>query len=146
MGPPGSGKTHLLTAVCNALLSRNVSVHYFPWVGGSNDLRDAIRDGSETIHTLINRMKAVDALYIDDLFKGRKEPTPFQLEFLFDVINDRYLNHKAIMISSERDIEQLCDIDEGIGSRIYEMCKDYTVIMRLTAQEQDLVLNYRLVP
>ncbi len=146
LGPPGTGKTRLLIAVANALLARGIGVHYFPWVEGSNDLRDAVHDSGESMKRLRDALKTVDVLYIDDLFKGRKEPTQFQLEFLFDVVNFRSLNHRPILVSSERDIDGLCDVDEGIGSRIYERCRDFTVIMHLTAQEKDrgMILNYRL--
>ncbi len=144
LGQPGSGKTHLLVAVSNALMALGVGVLYFPWVEGSNELRDAVKDGaSETLKSRINAMKTSDVLYIDDLFKGRKSPTDYQLEFLFDTVNERYLNHRPILLSSEKSIDQICEIDEGIGSRIYEMCRDYVGVMQLYPGEQG-TLNYRL--
>jgi len=136
LGKPGSGKTHLLTAIANRLLKKGVGVLYFPWVEGFNEIKDDL----STLESRIHHMSTVSVLFIDDLFKGRKEPTPFQLEQLFAIINYRYLNHLPILISSEKDIDQICDYDEAIGSRIYEMCKDYTVILK-----GDKNLNYRLV-
>lgn len=136
LGKPGSGKTHLLIAIANKLLGQGVGVLYFPWVEGFNDLKsnfDAIQDK-------IHRIKQVEVLFIDDLFKGRRQITDFQIEQMFEIINYRYLNHLPIMISSEKDIDQLCEIDEAIGSRIYEMCKDFTVVLK-----GDKRLNYRIV-
>lgn len=86
-------------------------------------------------------MKRVDVLFIDDLFKGRDFPTNFQIEQMFAVVNYRYINHKPIMISSEKTVDELCDIDEALGTRIFEMSKDYTVVIKGNRKK----LNHRLV-
>jgi DNA replication protein DnaC len=135
LGQPGSGKTHLLTSIANALLDQGVGVIYFPWVEGLNDLKDDFSQLNEKV----KQLKEIEVLFIDDLFKGRKTATDWQLEQLFEVVNYRYLNHLPILISSERDIDEICDEDEGIGSRIYQMSKDFTVVLK--GEEG---LNYRL--
>lgn len=135
LGRPGCGKTHLLMAVANGLIREGIPVLYFPWVEGFNEIKDNL----DLTEERINKMQTVDVLFIDDMWKGRKEPTPFQLEQMFAVINDRYLNKKPVMISSERDIDEMCAIDEGIGSRINEMCRDFRVVLK-----GDRSLNYRL--
>ncbi|WP_431308770.1 ATP-binding protein [Alicyclobacillus fastidiosus] len=142
LGRPGCGKTHLLMAVCNNLMRKGIEVLYFPWVEGMNELRDDMDD----LERRVGVLRKVEVLYIDDLFKGRKEPTPFALEQLFGIINYRYLNHKPILVSSEKTVDQLCEIDEGVGSRIYEMARNYTVLMSLTPEEKasGMQLNYRL--
>jgi DNA replication protein DnaC len=135
LGQPGSGKTHLLISIANALLDKGVGVIYFPWVEGLNDLKDDFSKVNEKVQQL----KEVDILFIDDIFKGRREPTDWQKESLFEIVNYRYLNHLPMLISSERDIDQICDADEGIGSRIYQMSKDFTVVLR-----GEKNLNFRL--
>ncbi|PWW06291.1 DNA replication protein DnaC [Paenibacillus cellulosilyticus] len=135
LGRPGCGKTHLLMAIANKLLSSGVGVAYFPWVEGFNDLKSDLDAVAEKVY----RLQQAEVLYIDDLFKGRKEVTPFQIEQLFAIINYRYLQHKPLLISSERTVSDMCEIDEGIGSRIYEMSKTYRVTLQ-GGQE----LNYRL--
>lgn len=135
MGRPGSGKTHLLMAVANYLIQHRVPVMYFPWVEALNNLKDDFSKLDERIR----QMQTVPVLYIDDLFKGRKMPTEFQLEQLFAVVNDRYLNKRPMLISSEKMMDEIIDLDEGLGSRLAEMCMDYTVFM-IGGRE----LNYRL--
>lgn len=138
LGQPGAGKTHLLTALANNLImKKQVSVLYFPFVEGFNDLKDDFT----LLEEKLTKMKRIGVLFIDDLFKGRKEPTDFQKEQMFAVINYRYLNHKPIMVSSEKTVDELCDIDEALGTRIYQMCKDYTVVIKGDRK----VLNHRLV-
>ncbi|MBL5768004.1 ATP-binding protein [Bacillus sporothermodurans] len=137
LGQPGSGKTHLLTALANNLIQKKqISVLYFPFVEGFNDLKDDFN----LLEEKITKMKRVGVLFIDDLFKGRDFPTPFQLEQMFGVINYRYLNYLPIMISSEKTVDDLCDIDEALGTRIYQMSKDYTVVIKGDRN----VLNHRL--
>lgn len=135
LGEPGSGKTHLLMALSNNLIKRGVRVQYFPWVEGYNDLKNNL----DLLDEKIYQMQTVPVLFIDDLFKGRREATNFQIEQLFAVVNYRYLNHLPILVSSEKDIDEICEIDMGIGSRIYEMCKDYTVVLKGVPG-----LNYRI--
>jgi DNA replication protein DnaC len=138
LGQPGAGKTHLLTALANNLIiKKQVSVLYFPFVEGFNDLKDDFT----VLEEKLTKMKRVGVLFIDDLFKGRTHPTDFQIEQMFAVINYRYLNHKPIMISSERTVDELCDIDEALGTRIFEMSKNYTIVIKGDRK----VLNHRLV-
>ena len=152
-GRPGSGKTHLLMAVANALLAKGVSVLYFPWVTGTNELRASVKQDGEYLKKL-HAMQSVDVLFIDDLYKGRKYPTDFQTEFLFDVVNERYLHHLPILLSSEKTPDEIMSmrdekgvvVGEGVGSRLYEMTKNYLSIMELQPGEEDLILNYRLMP
>lgn len=143
LGKPGSGKTHLLSAVANNLMRQEVRVMYFPHVEGMEELKEDFDKMPEKVHA----MKRVDVLYWDDLFKGRDKPTAWQLEKIFEVVNYRYLNNLPMLISSERTIDDLVDIDEGIGSRIYSMCKNHCVELEATDEEvaTGKKLNYRLV-
>jgi DNA replication protein DnaC len=143
MGAPGSGKTHLLMAIANGLLRRGITVQYFPWVEGVGELRE----NRDDIEDRLNAMKTVEVLFIDDLYKGRRQPTDFQLEALFNVVNYRYQNNLPMLVSTEKDVDTLFDIDEGIARRIYEMAKGHRVLMGLTPEEEaaGMVLNYSLV-
>lgn len=134
LGEPGSGKTHLLMAISNCLISQGVGVTYFPWVEGFNELKDNLND----LDNRIQKLQNAPTLFIDDLFKGRSKPTEFQLEQLFAIVNFRYLNNLPLLVSSERCVDELCSIDKAIGSRIYEMARNYTVIL------SGLELNYRI--
>ncbi|MGR6546288.1 ATP-binding protein [Paenibacillus tundrae] len=135
LGRPGSGKTHLLMAVCNYLLKKGVGVHYFPWVEGFNEIKDNL----DTLDTRIRQLQQAEVLFIDDMYKGRQKPTDFQAEQSFAIINYRYLNNLPVLISSEQTIAGICEIDEALGSRINEMCRDYKVVI-----QGGIEMNYRL--
>lgn len=140
LGQPGAGKTHLLTAVANNLIQKKlIPVLYFPYVEGFNDLRDDLSKLEEKLH----RMKHVEVLYIDDLFKptgGKPQASDWEVKQLYSVINFRYLNHKPIMISSELDADKMLTIDEALGTRIVEMCEKHMVVIKGDKK----ALNHRL--
>lgn len=136
LGLPGSGKTHLCMAVSNHLIRCGHPVIYFPWIEGFNELKDNLDELEERIGLL----QRVSVLYIDDMWKGRKTPTDFQIEQAFAIINYRYMNNLPLIVSSEFDVDAMCGFDMAIGSRIYEMCKDYCVVIKGDYKE----LNYRL--
>lgn len=66
LGQPGSGKTHLLTAIMNNLIKKK-SVHcmYFPYVEGMGDLKANF----DNLKAKLDAMRKVEVLFIDDLFK-----------------------------------------------------------------------------
>lgn len=124
----------MLMAVANRLISQGIGVVYFPWVDGLNDLKG----DWDKINNKVHLLKTVEVLFIDDLFKGRRTATDWQREQLFEIINYRYMNYLPIMVSSEKVFDQMMDIDEGLASRIYEMCQ---VVVMDNAPN----LNYRLL-
>ncbi|MBT2573716.1 ATP-binding protein [Bacillus sp. ISL-51] len=140
LGRPGTGKTHLLTALSNDVMKqKQTPVVYFPFVEGFTDLKNDF----DLLDAKLSRMKQVDVLFIDDLFKplnGKPRATDWQIEQMYAVINYRYLNHKPILLSSELACDELVRIDEALGTRIYEMCSDYLVIIKGNPYE----LNHRL--
>ncbi|KKB73275.1 MULTISPECIES: ATP-binding protein [Bacillus] len=140
LGSPGSGKTHLLTAAANDLMRRlHVPVLYFPFVEGFNDLK---RDFA-LLEDKLNRMKQIEVLFLDDLFKpagGKPRATEWQIEQTYSIVNYRYLNHKPILLSSELDAEEIVRIDEALGTRLLEMCRDFLVVLKGNSFE----INHRL--
>lgn len=143
LGDSGAGKTHLICSVANELMKKGITCLYFPYVEGFKMLKRDLNSLEEKVHL----MRTVDVLLLDDMFKKKKgkPPTDFEFDVMFDVINDRYLTHRPILISSELDRDGLIDIDEALASRIIERSKGHTVTFRLTPEEKErgLTLNYR---
>lgn len=137
LGQPGSGKTHLSMAVCNELINKGVPVLYFQHVEGMKEFVSMLSEKRD-ISPKKERMKQVDVLYWDDLFKPPKEPTSFEIDLAFEVLNYRYLNLRPTIISSERTPNELLAIDEALGSRILERSKGHLAVI------QGIECNYRL--
>lgn len=118
-GSPGSGKTHICTAVCGELLDAGYPVRYFLWRSEAPRLKASAR--TEEYEEAVRPYKTVKVLYIDDFWKGAV--TDADVNLAFDILNARYNNTALLtIISSELSIPKMLSIDEAIGSRIYERC------------------------
>ncbi len=141
-GNPGSGKTHICTAVCGELLRRGVSVAYMKWDREARKLKAEINEPD--FENLTEKYVECDVLYVDDLLKTRYAEIPVftdaDIRLAFMILNERYVRNKPTVISCEWDlIGQLLPADEGVFSRVYERCKGYTVSI-----PRDVKYNYRL--
>lgn len=144
LGEPGAGKTHLICAIANALMKRGIPCLYFPHVEVFSELKTlAHRSGEDAVDDRIRAARSVPVLVWDDLFKGRKTPTDFELEVTFNIVNYRYLNCLPCLWSSERLDSELLEIDKAIGSRIIERSKGHMVIY-VAGKDDPVPLNYRL--
>lgn len=126
-GQPGSGKTHLCTAAAGRFIAAGAETRYMCWVDESTALKSCVNDDAE-YQRRIKPLKTCKVLYIDDFWKTQKgqQPTPADVKLAFDLLNYRYCNRGLItIISTERTAEEMLDIDQGVGSRIYEMTKGY---------------------
>lgn len=124
LGQVGCGKTHLSVAIGLNLLSKNIPVVYMSYRDEILRLKQNILD-EEYYASSLRRYKLAEVLIIDDLFKGKINES--DINIIFEIVNYRYMNNRPIIVSSEFTAERLLYFDEGVGSRIIEMCKDYMV-------------------
>lgn len=125
-GRSGTGKTHLCTAICGKLLNSGVEVRYLLWRDTIQKLKAAVKEPEEYRH-IMEPLKTVKCLYIDDLFKSGKgtAPTAADVNAAFELLNYRYNNRGLLtVISSEMSMDEISEIDEAVGSRIYERTKE----------------------
>ena len=135
LGQVGSGKTHLAMAISNSLLDKGIGVIYMPYRDSITNLKQSIRD-AENYQREINIYKNSQTLIIDDLFKGKI--TESDTNIMYEIINYRYFKNLPIIVTSEKTVDDLIEIDEAIGSRLYEMSKNYIATM------MGENLNYRI--
>jgi DNA replication protein DnaC len=122
VGRPGSGKTHICTAIVAKLIEGGKNCKYMLWRDEVRELKALVNDNS-AYRERMNLLKNVDVLYIDDFLKGRAV-SDGDLNVAFELLNARYNARKRTIISGERTIGAIMDIDEAIGSRIYERSKN----------------------
>lgn len=144
-GQSGAGKSHLCTGIAGELLRNSVAVRYMLWKDESTRLKAVINDDRE-YSRLIEPLKTVPVLYIDDLFKPvldergqRRLPSPGDMGLAFEIINARYISSRVTIISSEWTIEELQQVDPATGGRIYQMAEDYCLSISPGKEK-----NYRL--
>lgn len=135
IGQVGSGKTHLAIAISNVLLDKGIGVIYMPYRDSITNLKQSILN-AENYQREISKYKNAQVLLIDDLFKG--EATPSDIKTMFEILDYRYFKNLPVIVTSEKTVDDLIKIDEAVGSRLYEMSKDYV------AELQGEKLNYRI--
>lgn len=122
VGRPGSGKTHICTAIVGKMIEGGKNCKYMLWRDEVRELKALVND-NPAYRERMNLLKNVDVLYIDDFLKGRAV-SDGDLNVAFELLNARYNARKRTIISGERTIGAIMDIDEAIGSRIYERSKN----------------------
>ena len=145
-GAVGCGKTHICTAVAGALMrKKHMGLAYMTWPSESTRIKAIVNDDEEYAEA-VGRLKNVRVLYIDDFFKpvkddlGRpKPPTAADVRLAYEVLNHRYINRMPTIISSERYLSEIEDIDIAISSRITERSRGYSMTIG-----RDREKNYRL--
>jgi DNA replication protein DnaC len=120
VGPVGTGKTTLAMLVSRAALraGRSVAIYSLPRL--LNEIRDTHR--AERSHlALLDRLTAVDLLHIDDV--GAERTTDWVLEELYSIVNARYEDQRAMVITTNLDYDELAEqISPRTVSRLAEIC------------------------
>jgi chromosomal replication initiator protein len=114
-GPVGLGKTHLLQAICHALLRKPLkrSVLYLTCEAFTNDFVGALERGA--LDRFRHRYRHVDVLVIDDIqFLAKTEKT--QEEF-FHTFNTLYNAKKQLILSSDAPPKEIPSLEERLVSR-----------------------------
>lgn len=119
-GKVGTGKTYLLNSITKEVLDRGYTVVYLTESELINlilEHRFAYSEHKEKLNDKIESIFNSDLLIIDDL--GTNNTNDTTTSALFEVLNDRLVKKKAVVISSNYDPESLREIyDMRIYSRI----------------------------
>ena len=135
MGSVGGGKSHLSFAIANDLMKKGKSVIYMGYRDVIIKMKQNVMN-MDIYEKIIKKYKDCKVLMIDDLFKGNI--TGSDINIIFEIVNHRYFNNLPMIISTEKNMDELLQIDEAIGSRILEMCRSHTIELK------GRKLNYRL--
>jgi DNA replication protein DnaC len=127
-GDVGTGKTTLAMLISRAAMQadRTVAIYSLPRL--LTLLRDSYADDAQyRLSELIDRLSAVDLLHVDDV--GAEQITPWVLEQLYTIVNSRYEEDRAILLTTnlvtlEGDQALRDQIGDRTVSRLYEICGD----------------------
>lgn len=121
-GREGTGKTHLAVAILKEVLNKGYSGLYWNVPELFLELRrrmDASAEESEA--DLFDVARRVDLLVLDDL--GAERTSEYVLDRLYVLINRRYEDDSATIITTNRSLAELKQqLTPRIASRIAEMC------------------------
>ena len=123
LGNPGSGKTHLVSAIVHQLIEREISCqcwnvpHLLTTIRSTFNRRSEEQDNEAEIRDRISRTRL---LVLDDV--GTEKVTDWVQTTLYDIINQRYEAMRPVIFTTNCSIDE---IEEKIGektvSRILEM-------------------------
>ena len=119
-GDVGTGKTTLAMLISKAALAegRTVAIYSLPRL--LNLLREAIGSTDGKLD-LLDRLATVDLLHLDDV--GAENSTDWVLEQLYSIVNTRYEEQRALVVTSNLGPEELGEqIGERTVSRMTELC------------------------
>lgn len=131
MGDTGTGKTTLGMLIAKTALAagKTVAIYFTPKLLTQIRQTYQATESEDAYEAFFRRLTSVDLLYIDDL--GAERHTDWVVEQLYALVNERYENRRAVMITSnaETDVDKgQRQLEEQIGSRtvsrLIEICGD----------------------
>lgn len=126
-GMSGAGKSHICTAAATRILQQGKVVKYVLWRDIFHKF-ESYRYDDQKYSDYLNELAEVEVLVIDDFLKGMDgNKQGSALEIAFDVINRRYNNQKATIISSEIQLGELEKLDKALFGRIKERCGKFSL-------------------
>jgi len=119
-GPVGTGKTHAMAALIRHDIYEGFQVERINFDDFCVQVRSTMSPASKrTEWCLIEPLKNVDKLFIDDLGLRGKQETDFSYVTLYSILNKRQERRLPTFISSNKSIEQLGQsFDARVASRL----------------------------
>ncbi len=117
-GDVGLGKTHLMHAIGNKLLSNNpnIKIIYVTSEAFISEFIDSIRTKSQD--SFKSKFRNVDVLMIDDIqFIGKGDTSQ---EELFHTFNSLWQNHKQIIFTCDRVPKSIPNLEDRLVSRFQQ--------------------------
>jgi DNA replication protein DnaC len=121
-GDVGTGKTTLAMLVSQEALNTGHDVAIYSLPRLLAEIRMTFDDASERSYVdLLDRLGSVTLLHLDDL--GAEKTSPWVLEQLYAIVNARYEEQRAMLVTTNLSREDLVEqIGERTVSRLEEMC------------------------
>lgn len=103
-GPPGTGKTHLCTAIAAELLGRRISVMHTTMGKAIRRVRDTWSKASAKSESqAMGEMLSPALLVIDEFLPA----TDFERELIAELLNERYAQRKPFIIATNAPASEL---------------------------------------
>ncbi|KKK70101.1 hypothetical protein LCGC14_2927360 [marine sediment metagenome] len=121
-GPVGTGKTYAMAALIRHYLNEGYECERINFDDFCIEVRSTMSPAAKkTEWQLIEPLKAVDKLFIDDLGLRSKQESDFAYVTLYSILNKRQERGLPTYISTNRSLKDIAEkFDARIGSRLTE--------------------------
>ncbi len=142
VGDTGVGKTHLMECMTTLALQQGILTKYTTAFNFNHDMLryhcSKLEDKEEIMEPYLNS----DILFLDDLGSENKIKNVTN-EYLYLVLNERMLNHKKTIISTNLTFEQIQDV---YGERIFSRLMHKKQSLKLKINGRDLRIKSATKP
>ena len=116
-GKTGLGKTYLSNAIAKELINKGFTIFYQTAPVMLDELMLKKFGDNDEYYNMLNQINTVDLLIIDDL--GSENLSESKMKEIFAIINNRLIQNKSTLISSNLTLQNLSDsYEDRIFSRI----------------------------
>ena len=127
-GGYGCGKTHLAAAIANDAVDKGIPTLFITVPDLLDSLRFAYADPETTFEQRFDEIRRADLLILDDF--GTQNATNWAQEKLFQIINYRYINKLATVITTNLMLDE---IEGRIRSRLQD--NEFVKHIKMTAPD-----------
>ncbi|MGX6449926.1 ATP-binding protein, partial [Patulibacter sp. S7RM1-6] len=125
-GSIGTGKTWLAMLVARYAIERGQAVAVYSVPRLLSEIRRTYDGEGQTTLEVLDQLTSVTLLVLDDV--GTERTNPWVLEQLYTIINERWQERRAIVLTTNLDPEQMREqIGERAVSRLLGMCETVAV-------------------
>ena len=132
LGPPGLGKTHLLTALTSAACAQSICARYWVWPDLLEVHRGSMKSPpDDPARQAMDKAAGSPLLALDEVGLGNS--TEWAAGQLFELIDFRYREQLATLIASNATTKGLPD---QIGERLADRLREVNVTVLLTGESK----------
>lgn len=123
LGNFGTGKSMLMSILCNALADELFKCRYVNAVKFYQKITDTFGKNDKSVKDVITPYKQTEFLFLDDIDKVK--PSDYVREIFYDLVNYRTENELPTIISANHSLEELDEkyYGEAIISRLIQKSK-----------------------
>lgn len=137
-GSPGLGKTFISVSIARELINKGKSVIYISATRLFSCYDDYKFGKNENLDEFLDDIYDTDLLIIDDL--GTEYISKLSVPFLFDLVNDRILKGKKVIINTNLLPEAL---EKSYSLRFMSRIYEYFDVFRFTGKDIRIQKQYR---
>lgn len=132
VGPPGTGKTHIASAVANRVMEKHFAAAQYTTVAGlARATREAFRRDSDESETgVFNRYANAHLTILDELGAGSSQ---HERDLLFGLIDARYAEELPMILISNLPPG---DLEHYLGERAFDRLVEAAVFLPMTGSSR----------